>query len=246
MKYKILLSILIISLLSKKAEAQPDFNYWNEAGYFKLMAGSVSPGTNFGSTSSNGLFADNGFQIGLDLNYIVKYGLGLGFKLEYNSFSFNSDAFSSHAQPQSIRVKGGFNSTKYGLNFLLNAPVIMGSENFVVNFFAEGTAGLRTMNIPEIDLTYNEIFNKYVEVSYRPRSNIMGFLGYRGGIQLLFSNKYGASFSYNAVLPSRHSIKYSSRRFDAQGRLYEDENYLHDFLDHTGFQVGFMFIMGKD
>jgi len=241
LSYIILLSLFSISLL-----AQPDIKYWDKAGYIKIDVGSVVPGKDFSNNSNTGLFAKNGYQVGMDLNYMIAYGWGLGFNLQYNNFGFDKEAFASYAKPQTMRVKGGYGSTKYALNVLFNMPVMLNSDKLVLNFYGLGSAGFRNMNIPEIDLTYNEVANKFVEVSYRPRSNTMGYLGYSAGIQFLFSNKYGVNIAYNAVLPSRHSIKYSARMFDANGKLFEDENFLHDYLDHTGIQVGFIFIMGKD
>lgn len=204
------------------------------------------PGEQFGSKTIDGLYADNGVQIGLDINGIIGYGFGLGLKIDYNYFSFDRDAFMKHTQPQTMRVtRHGFRSTKTAINFLFNAPILVGSDDFVINFFGEGHAGLRSMSIPEFDLTYSEITNNFTEVSYRSRSNLMGFLGYNAGLQLLFNNKIGVSFAYGAVLPSRHSIKYSARKFDASGNLYEDESYLHDFLDHTGVKIGFVILFGS-
>jgi len=239
--------IIIVSFLfvSEKSFSQADINYWDKAGYFNIYAGAVMPGHSFSNTNADGLFAKNGFQFGVDANYFFGYGFGLGFNYELNNFFFDRNSFFKYSNAKTIKSSGGYLSNKYALNVLYSVPVLLGSDDYILNFYVEGNAGLRTMNIPDIDLTYNEIANKYVEVSYRARSNIMGYLGYSIGLQVLFSNKYGVNLSYNAVLPSRHSIKYSSRRFDAAGKLYEDETYLHDVLDHTGIQLGFLFIMGK-
>ncbi|MDD3876391.1 MAG: outer membrane beta-barrel protein [Bacteroidales bacterium] len=237
--------LVFFSFIACSISAQPSIKYWDKAGYIKIGAGAVMPGVNFSDATINGMYAKNGFQIGIDGNYMIAYGLGLGLDLEYNKFVFDKTSFFQHSKAETIKSKGGYSSTKFGLNILFNVPILLASEKFVINFYGEGNAGLRGMNIPEIDLTYNEIANKYVEVSYRARANTMGYIGYSAGLQFLFSNKYGINISYNAVLPSRHSIKYSARMFDAAGNLYEQENYLHDLLDNKGVQIGFMFIIGK-
>ena len=241
---KILPFIFTIAFL-QISFAQPDITFLDNAGYFKISAGAVMPGPQFSDATSNGLFAKNGYQIGFDLNYMIAYGFGIGGNFEFNSFGFNKDQFFSLTQAQTMVVRKRYNSSKFGLNVLFNMPVKLGSDDWVLNFYAEGNAGFRSLSIPEIDLTYHELANKYVQVEYRPRANTMGYLGYSGGLQFIFLEKYGINISYNALLRSRHSIKYSVRMFDAEGMLYEEENYLHDYLDHTGIQVGFMFIFGK-
>lgn len=227
------------------ATAQPDINYLDNVGYFKISAGGLMPGENFSSTEPNGLFAENGYQIGLDLNYMIAYGFGLGLNLEFDQFKFNSEEFFKYTNAETMKAQKHYSSTKFGLNVLFNVPVKLDSDDWVLNFYAEGNAGIRSMNMPDIDLTYNEIANKYVEVTYRSRSNTMGYLGYSGGLKFLFLEKFGVNLSYNALLKSRHSIKYSVRMFDAAEELYEEENYAHDYLDHTGFQIGFLFLFGR-
>ena len=88
--------------------------------------------------------------------------------------------------------------------------------------------------------SYNELSNRFVEVSYRSRSNLLGYLGYSGGLQLLYRQKYGVNISYSALKKSRHSLYYSVRMFDAQERLEEKESYVNNFLDHSGIQIGFV------
>jgi len=244
MMKKIILLACIFKL-SAFVVAQPDMNFLDKTAYLKISAGAVMPGNEFGDATENGLFAKTGYQIGFDLNFMIAYGLGVGVNYEYNRFGFGKESFFDYSQAQTMIVRKAYNSSKFGLNLLVNVPVKLGSDDMVLNFYGEGNAGLRGMNIPEIDLTYNEIANKYVEVSYRPRSNTMGYLGYSAGLQFMFLQKYGINVSYNALLKSRHSIKYSVRLFDAQGQLYEEENFIHDYLDHTGIQVGFLFLFGK-
>ncbi len=206
--------------------------------------GMVIPGTDFSSTSTNGLFAKNGYQIGFDVNYIIAYGLGIGFNYEFNRFKFNQDAFLSYAQPDSFLITKGYNSGKFALNAQINIPFEIVKNKFTINLYGEGNAGLRTMSIPSIDLKYNELSNRFVDITYRARTSSMGFLGYSAGLQFIFSNKFGINVSYNALLKSRHSIKYSVRKFDAQGELYEEESYINNYLDHTGYQLGFIFFIG--
>lgn len=236
---------MLLLVLVSASFAQPDLNYWNNVSYFKMGGGTLEPGPRMTATDTEGLFAKKGFQVGFDYNYMIAYGLGLGFNLEFNQFGFNRDAFMSVAQPQQMEVRGGYSSAKFGLNALFNMPIVLHPQYFTLNLYVEGNAGLRGMSIPSIDMWYDETINKYVEVSYRSRGGSMGYLGYSGGVQFLFNNKFGINVSYNAVEPSRHSIKYSVRKFDAEGQLFEDENYLNNFLDHSGLQFGILFIFGK-
>lgn len=244
MKRKIFLNSMFFLFLSV-AYAQPDFTYWNKVSYFKMGGGTLEPGREMLSTGTDGLFAKKGFQIGFDYNYMIAYGFGLGVNLEINQFQFNREAFEAYAMPLEMDVKGGYSSAKFGLNALFNLPIVLHPKYFTLNLYIEGNAGLRGMSIPSIDMYYDERDNKYVEVSYRSRGGSMGYLGYSGGVQFLISNKFGINVSYNAVEPSRHSINYSVRMFDAEGQLYEDENYLNNALDHTGLQFGVLFMFGK-
>ena len=244
MNKKILL-FTILSILLVKLSAQPSLDYWNNVRYFKITGGTVTPGPELSSTSEDGLFAQNGYQIGFDYNYMIAMGFGLGVNLEFDRFYFDELAFLEYAQPDMYRIGSGYSSAKFGLNALFNIPIIVSPEMFTFNLYVEGNAGLRGMSIPSIDLYYDEVVNNFVEVSYRARSNTMGYLGYSAGVQLLFANKFGINVSYNAVVPSRHSIRYSVRKFDAAEELYESEGYANNFLDHTGLQFGILFMLGK-
>lgn len=242
---KLLLS-LIFCIGITVTFAQVDINYWDKVGYIQLGGGMVYPGNGMKSTLSNGLYAKNGFQLVADFNYIIKYGIGVGLNIEFNDFLFNKNAFLKTAQPESMYVDGDYTSTKVGLNILMNLPIIVSDEKFVLNMYGEINPGLRGFNIPSIDLFYNENLNKYIEVHYRTRKNFMGYIGYSAGLQMLFSDKWGINLSYNSLFQTRHSIKYSVRMFDAFGNLYEDEKYLNNYLNHSGWQVGFMFLFGKN
>ncbi len=224
--------------------AQPNMNLLDKKVNIDVYGGMVIPGTSFSSTNQNGLFAKNGFQIGFDVNYIIAYGLGVGFNYEFNRFNFDKDAFISYAQPDSFSISRGYNSGKFCLNAQINIPFEIIKDKFTINLYGEGNAGLRTMSIPSIDLKYNELSNRFVEISYRARNSSMGFLGYSAGLQFLFLNKFGINLSYNALLKSRHSVKYSVRKFDAQGQLYEEESYVNNYLEHSGYQLGFVFWFG--
>ncbi len=242
---KYIFSLLLISGLFGRISAQPDINYLDGTGYLLISGGGVIPGSDFSNSTETGLFAENGYQFGFDYNYTIGYGMGIGGNIEFNQFRFNGEKFLEFSNAETIFVNGGYSSAKFGLNLNINIPVLLGSDDYVINFFGEGNAGIRTMSAPGIDLTYNEVANKYVEVSYRSRSNTMGFLGYSGGLQFLFLEKFGISVSYTALLRSRHSIKYSVRMFDAAEQLYEEENYINGYLDHTGYQIGFLFLFGR-
>ena len=241
---KILLSA-IISLYFSVSFAQVDMNFWDNTPYIHFGGGMVYPGSELKSTQPNGLYAKNGFQVFGDFNYIIKYGIGLGLNVEYDQFAFNKEAFITSSKPASQNIGNGYTSTKVGLNILMNIPIVVVKERFTVNMYCEFNPGIRGFNIPSIDLLYNENVNKYVEVHYRTRSNISGYIGYSAGLQLLFSERFGLNFSYNSVFRSRKSIKYSVRMFDAFGNLYEEERYLNNYLDHSGWQIGLMFLFGR-
>lgn len=235
----------ILAITVSAVNAQPDVKFWKKASYLHIGGGTVTPGAYMSDINEGGLMAKNGYQIDFDYNYMFNYGIGIGGNIEYNNFKLNKDKFFEYSGADKMWVKGGYSSTKFGLNILANMPIVIVKEGFAVNFYGEFNAGIRSFSIPDIDLEYNPIFNKYVEVTYRSRGNTMGYLGYSAGLQFLFAERFGINVSYNAVLPSRHSIKYSVRKFDAFEELTEDENYLNNYLDHTGLQFGIMFIFGK-
>ncbi|MFO8066174.1 MAG: hypothetical protein R6U11_01195 [Bacteroidales bacterium] len=237
--------LAILSVLFVETYSQTSMNYWNNARYFKITAGTVTPGRDFSDATENGLFAKDGYQIGFDYNYMIAMGFGLGLNLEFDRFHFNKEAFFDLAEPDYMEVIGGYSSTKFGLNALFNVPLEIQKNVFAINFYIEGNAGFRGMSIPSINLEYNEITNNFVEVKYRPRSSTMGYLGYSGGLQLLFYNRFGINVSYNAILQRRNSIYYSVRKYDTEGELFEEENYLNNNLDHTGLQFGILFLFGK-
>jgi len=240
------LSIIIFVLLAKVSFAQFDINYLDHTGSLHLSGGTLKPSEELSSTNETlGLFAKNGYQIGFDFNYIVKYGLGFGFNLEVDRLNFNKDKFLEYAGTTDAEIKGRYASTKFGLNILANVPIVVDKKNFAINLFGEFNAGIRGFNIPSIDLYYNELQNKYVEVSYRSRANTMGYLGYSGGVQFLFGDVFGLNVSYSVTMPSRHSVKYSVRMTDAFDNVEEAENYLNNSLDLSGLQFGMFFLFGK-
>ncbi|MDD4574905.1 MAG: hypothetical protein PHI36_00600 [Bacteroidales bacterium] len=239
---KTTLFIFLISCIGLM-HAQPTLGLLDKTAIFHFYGGTLVPGEEFGSKDADGLFAKNGFQLGFDVNYIIYKGIGVGFNYEYNNLAFNKEAFLSQSMPDRYLIKGRYNSGKLGLNIQLNLPIVIQPEKITVNLFAEGNAGVRSMNIPSIDLEYNELSNRYVEVTYRPRTNSMGYLGYSGGLQLIFKEKFGINVSYSALMKSRHSIKYSIRKFDAQNNLEEHEGYVNNYLDCSGLQIGLVFYL---
>lgn len=240
------ISFFIFLFAAKFSLAQFDVNYLDHTGSLHLYGGTLTPSEELSNTDENiGLFAKKGYQFGFDFNYIIKYGLGFGFNLEIDRLNFNKDKFLEYAETNDATIKGRYASTKFGLNILANVPIVIDKGDFAINLFGEFNAGLRGFNIPSIDLYYNELQNKYTEVSYRSRANTMGYLGYTGGIQLLFADVFGVRASYSVTLPSRHTIKYSVRMTDAFGNVEEAENYLNNYLDLTGLQFGAFFLFGK-
>jgi hypothetical protein len=109
------------------------------------------------------LFAQNGFQFGIEGNYIIKYGLGIGLDLGGEWFKVDEQAFMDYANPETMDIKGGYSSTYFGLNIVANLPIVIDDNHFTINLFAAGTPGIRGIRIPSIDLTYNEIDNRYIE-----------------------------------------------------------------------------------
>jgi len=241
-----LLIIFVLFLFVASANAQPDPKFWDKTSVLSLGGGITTPGSHFSnSTTDLGLFAKKGYNVNFDYNYIISHGFGMGMHIDYNYFKFDEQAFMNYAQPDLMHIKGGYTSTGIGLNLQMNMPIVVHKKNFTFNVFAEGNAGFRGVSIPSIDLEYDELFNKYVEVNYRSRSNLMGYLGYNAGMQFIFANVVGLKISYAALMRSRHSINYSVRMFDAQGELYEAESYLNNYLDHTAIKFALVFYIGK-
>ena len=243
---KRLILIAVFSLGIYRSFAQIDMEYWDKAGYAQIGSGMVFPGKEMKSTDAEGLFAKNGFQLFTDFNFMIKYGFGLGLNVEYDEFLLNKPVYFHSSQADSMETKGNYSTTKVGMNILLNLPVIVVKNKFAINMYGEFTPGFRWFNIPEIDLYYNENVNKYVEVHYRTRQNFMGYLGYSGGLQFLFHDKWGINMSYNSMIHTRHSVNYSVRMFDAFGNLYEGEEYLNNYLNNSGWKLGIIIIFGKD
>ena len=241
---KSILTILLTAAISVSF-AQVDMAFFKKAATFQFGGGMVFPGEDMKSTKSTGLYADNGFQLSFDLNFMSKIGLGGGLNVEYDQFLLNKTAFMNATKPLSMEVEGGYSSTKVGLNVMMNIPLVVSKNKFAINMYGELNPGVRGFKIPSIDLHNDETVFKYVEVSYRSRKNYMAYVGYSGGLQFLFNEKWGINLSYNALFRTRHSIDYSVRMFDAFGNLYEGEEYLNNYLDHSGWQLGLVFVMGK-
>ncbi len=176
---------------------------------------------------------------------MIAYGLGVGLNVQIDRLDFNKEAFSEINHTNDFKIKGRYASTRFGINVLANVPIVISKNHFTINLYGEGNAGLRGFNIPAIDLYYSELENKWVEVNYRSRSNTMGYLGFSAGLQFIFADVFGINLSYNEILPSRHSIKYSVRLTDAMGNVQEDESYLNNYLDMKSFQFGIFFLFGK-
>lgn len=231
-------AIFFFSLVAVSLHGQIDITQFDKSGSFGFYGGTTIPGENFASKDVDGLFAKNGFQIGFDLNYVISHGFAIGFNYEFNKFGFNEQEFLKFANPAQYRISRGFLSNKIGANVQYNLPIEIIKDKFTLILSLEGNMGGRTMSIPEIDLFYNELDNIYTEVSYRSRESSFGYLGYSGGLQLLFLNRFGLTISHSALMPSRHSVRYSVRKLNVSGRVSEDESYFNNFLDHRGLQIG--------
>ena len=237
--------MVLLIVVAATAEAQVNPNYWDRSGYLSITAGPATPGRELSSTADNGLLAENGLLADLDYNYMIGYGFGVGLNLGLDHFGLNEEAFTAITQPLHYSTSGGFSSIRVGLNFLMNVPLVILRDKFCFNLFGELNGGLRSFSIPEVNLTYSELFNKYTEVTYRSRDNTMGYAGYSTGLQFVFLNRFGVNISYSAIFNSQHRINYSVRASDAMGQLYEEENFLSAKLDRTGFQVGVLFLIGQ-
>ena len=226
------------------ASAQADLSLLEKKAVLRFGGGSLQPSEKFLQTGPGNLFVKNGFQLNAGFSYGIYQNLGLGCHLDYNQYGFDMGGFAvQQGNPAIIRLSS-FNSTRFGLSLLAYLPFRIG-KNVALNLYGEGQAGLRGMNVPKLDLRYGELANKYTEVSYRPRPSTMGYLAVSGGIQVLFSRNFGLYAAFQQTMDSRHSIKYSSRAFDADGNLTEGEHYLHQYLGSTGIQGGILFVLGR-
>ncbi len=244
MKTLVLLTLAVFTSLVLKA--QFDIKYIDKCGYFQLSGGNIESNEDMKRTDETGLFAKNGYFFGLDYNHTIAYGFGLGMNLQFDWYNFNKPAFAEFAHTDQYRIRGKYNSTRWGLNIVQNIPIVMSKDNLVINIYGEGNAGIRSFNIPSIDLYYSEIENKWIEVNYRTRINTMGYLGFSAGIQFIFNNVFGINISYSEVLPSRHSVHYSVRLTDAFDKVSEHESYLHSYFNSKSLQFGLFLLIGKN
>lgn len=239
----LLMVLVVVASVSSRAQVEP--NYWDRTGYVSISAGPATPGRELSSTAENGLLAEKGLMADVDYNYMIGYGFGVGLNVGLDYFGLNEEAFTAKTLPLHHSTGGGFSSVRAGLNLLMNVPVVIRHDKFCLNLFGELNGGLRSFSIPEINLTYGELTNKYTEVTYRSRDNTMGYAGYSTGLQFVFLNRFGVNLSYSAIFQSQHRINYSVRASDALGQFYEDESFLSAKLDRTGFQIGVLFLVGR-
>lgn len=236
MKKLILTSI--ISIYAVHLICQLKLTHFDRKGSIDIYGGIYRPNEDLKKIDETGFFAKNGYNLGFNINYSIKYGFFIGFNIEYNHIFFNKTAFLAYSQAESIKAKDGFNSTRYGINCGINFPLIIDNDNFCINLYGEFNTGLRSFSIPRIDLIYNELLNKYVEVMYSPRGNTLFYYGYSGGINIIFNNKYSINIAYNNIQPTKHSIRYYTRLTDAFGKIEEYENRLTNYLDSWELQFG--------
>jgi hypothetical protein len=245
---KIHISILFLGslfFLAIPSTAQVDLSFFEKTGMFKMAAGPLKPGPDLASSEPKGLLAEKGYQINLGVDYCPYKGLFAGIHYDFQRLGFQEARFAQIAGAASYRVRRGFNSSRFGLNLGWNFPVRIWKDQIRLVVSGEVQAGLRGMTIPQIDLQYNPLDNRFVEVTYRSRANTFGYTGGLGGIRILFGKVVGVYVNRQFTFKSRHSIKYSVRRFDAEGQLYESELRLHQYLDNSGYQFGVFFVIGK-
>ncbi|MCX7954646.1 MAG: hypothetical protein N3A01_05600 [Bacteroidales bacterium] len=236
-----IITFLTTFILSKLLICQPHLTFLDKKANLDIYGGTHYPNEDLKKTDETGFFAKNGYNIGFNINYVIKYGIFVGFNLEYNHLFFNDKAFKEYSNAETIKARDGFNSTRYGINGGINIPIIIDKETFCISIYGEFNSGFRSFNIPRIDLTYNELLNKYVEVIYRPRGNTLFYYGYSGGINFIFKKKFLVNIAYNNIQPTKHSIRYYTRTSDAFNNIQEYENHLTNYLDSWEIQFGFGF-----
>jgi hypothetical protein len=235
---------LICLFLPWLAQAQVDLKYFKGKSQIRLGGGSLKPSQAFLKSGPADLFARNGFQINSALTYGFFRNFGAGIHLDYNQYGFDRAGFAMQQGGPAITQLSSFNSTRFGISVQALLPFRIG-KSAVLSLWLEGQAGIRNMNIPKLDLAFGELQNKYLEISYRPRSNTMTYLALCGGAQFFFGRRFGIYMAFQNTPDSRHSIKYSSRAFDADDNLEEGEHLLHQFLGSTGILGGMVFVLGR-
>jgi hypothetical protein len=238
---KALKIFLFTFLLLKSAFAQVDLRFTEKKAQLRIGGGSLRPSPKFATAGPGSLFVENGFQINAGFAYGVYRNFAIGCHLDYNQYGFDLRGFSAQQGGPAVNQLSSFNSTRFGFSGLVFLPLRLGKK-VVLNFYAEGQAGLRGMNIPKLDMTFGELENKFTEINYRPRASTMGYLAACGGLQVIFTRNFGLFVAYQKTFESRHSVKYSSRAFDSNGQLTEGEHFLHQYLGSTGIQGGLQFI----
>jgi hypothetical protein len=241
MKHVLILCFFSLSLFS---QAQVDLKWTERKAQIRLGGGSLQPSADFALSGEQSLFVLNGFQVNAGFIYGIYRNLGLGVHLDYNQYGFDLNRFSAQQGGAGVTQLSSFNSTRFGLSVPVFLPIRLGKKSALL-ITGEGQAGIRNMNIPKLDLAYDELDNNFTVVSYRPRANSMGYLAITGGLQCWISKGFGLYVQYQKTLDSRHSIKYSSRAFDTSKELTEGEHRLHQYVGSSGIQGGLIFIMGR-
>jgi hypothetical protein len=240
---KIFLSLFLF-IIGFSVLAQVDLRLNEKKVQIRLGGGSLRPSDQFSSSGPSSLFVQNGFQINGALTYGIYRNIAAGIHLDYNQHRFDLAGFSKQQGGPSVNQLSSFNSTRFGISAMVFLPVRAG-KNLMFNFYGEGQAGLRGMNIPKLDMTFGELENNFTEISYRPRASTMGYLAVCAGMQVIMTRNFGIYAAWQKTFDSRHSVKYSSRAFDADGQLAEGEHFLHQYLGSTGIQGGILFVIGR-
>ncbi len=236
--YTILFIFIYLLSINTISAQRLDFKYLNQMGKINIYGGRTYPGSKFLSTSPTGLFAKNGYQMGFEYNRLFKYGLGIGVDLSRDWFGVDENKFQNYINSETMEISGGYSINSLGFTSTSNVPILLHDNEFMINLFVIGTFGFQFTSPPSIDLTYNELNNKYVKVSYDDENNTDGYLAYRIGVQFLIINSIGISFSYKSVMHSKNRFDYSVDKTDAEGTVYEDENYTITSSQLKSFQIG--------
>lgn len=243
---KSLLTLLLLAGFFQISQAQNGLNFpfLEKSFQFEIGGGTLKPGPDLASTSANGLFARNGGQFNLGFQGFIYKPFGLGFQFDYQSFGFRRSEFLAASGASFMEADRTFGSPRFALKGLIQVPFQLYKDKVHLLLCAEGLVGLSSLRTPRIILEYSELENKYTRVEYRSRGGTHGFLGASAGVKLFIGPVFGVYFNKQFTFRSRHTAKYSVRSFDAEGNLYESENYLHQFMDSEGYTFGLVFRVG--
>ena len=239
MKTKIYTLILALIITGTSFGQGYNANYWHQKHIFTIDMGMVVPATEFASTDTTGLFAQNGFTFFMDYNYGLKYGFKLGAFFDYNGFGFDEDKFAESNQIPELEVVSKWNVSRLGATLSYNLPIMFNDE-VCMNLYGKVEGGARFVSIPKMLMTYGVTENRFTETEYSSSTSSYGFYGYSGGVQLIF-NRFGIDFLYKNSMGTSQTVPYTVKGISPQGDEVEEEYELTGKFNFTGFQAGVVF-----